>query len=276
MKKLLLVSATLLLTLPAFLTTAQEQGQPTGETPTEQQPVILVIPLTIQVAPQPVETKGKTQGRSSTKRPTFVPKSPSSIPDLEPRVHPDPGPVTREEYNRKKALYDARLAEQERIEQELLRERQEALSGRKTDGTAQKPVEEEVKLSLRDGLPPKPLDPEMVRRMDIWHRAYSQQVQVFKTDLGRFLADSASSAENTRRGACNRLFASSTALLNGKVLAAPDPEIAKLTKNMVDKFRLAAGACLEGQTNETKNLVQQGEQALYAMAAVLAPYKLTP
>lgn len=283
MKTLLHVVAASLFFLPTLLVSAQDQGQQqnqgqeNGEKPPEQQPVVLVIPLTIQVAPQPTETQGKAQPRTTPQRPPYVPRDPNSQPtSAAPRVHPDPGPVTREEYLKKKALYDAKVAEQERIKQEYLKQRQEALAQGKEREANGQTLEDEVKLSIRENLPPKPIDPELLRRMEIWHRAYSQQVQTFKTDLGRFLAEHNSPTVTNRRVACTRLFSSSSALLAGKALVAPDPELAKLSQSMVDKFRLAAGACVENETDAVASYVQQGEQALVNLAAGLAPYKMAP
>jgi len=197
-----------------------------------------------------------------------------------PRLDPNAKPLTAEEYLRKKAAYQAKVLERERLERENLRKRQEAIEAEAAARDTQGADAAALRVGVRKDLEPLPerptVDPQMAKSMATWYRTYQHAIRPFKNHLGQVLTLVNTRSTLARRDACRNLYVSSEALLESKALAAPDAAVRDPAMAMAQKFHQAAYTCLEGKAEAAKGEMQQAEKDLAAMANALSLYSLVP
>ncbi len=182
------------------------------------------------------------------------------------------GPISEQEYQRKKKAYDEWLAEQERREAEKVRrqaERRAAMQERLKQQPREMP-----KLELNVPREPEQaaIDPEA---MTAWHGEYSTRIAPFKRSLSGFLESRAATRTLIMFNACLDLARGAQGVLEDpKALESPDPQIGKSLKRAVSFFKQAADACVNNRLKASRDAVTQGERALGQAARALKPYGL--
>ena len=182
------------------------------------------------------------------------------------------GPISEQEYQRKKKAYDEWLAEQERREAEMVRrqaERRAAMQERLSQQPREMP---KLELNVPRESEQAVIDPQA---MAAWHGEYATRIAPFKRSLSGFLKSRSTSRTLIMFNACLDLARGAQGVLEDpKALESPDPQVGQSLKRAVGFFKQAADACVNNRLKASRDAVTRGERALGEAAKALKPHGL--
>lgn len=185
--------------------------------------------------------------------------------------------LTPEEYRKKKAAWENLQREQEALQEEREKAYVETLQERLDRSSAPPP---EAKVSIRKDLAeapaPAPVEPPLAKPMKDWHKLYFEGIKPMKAGLSQMMTLKDGSSVYTRRQNCRLLYTATEKLIQGSLLAAPDPAVREAGEAMARLVFDAANSCLTGQDKAAAEHLKNAEKDLGRFAAALQVYGLTP